>query len=168
MPLRFVVSRYNNVCPYWQRTILFVWSRSRCVAFLELAVVKNIAFQLYRNKQCPLCKAVLNFITCEILHHASNINLIFYKKILQPYTRSFKFTTRHALPSNQKTVLGPPSTTACEMFALNLHIRRPYPVQVRQRDGDKTQVCNTSVHMYTFIQNFSVCVDISLWFGWRR
>jgi len=62
LSLQFVVSKWNNVCPSWQCTIWFAWLWSRCVALQHLAVSKNVAFQLYHNKQCPLCKAVWNSI----------------------------------------------------------------------------------------------------------
>jgi len=45
------------------------------------------------------------------------------------YPQLSNFTSRHGRPTKQKTVLWQPTTTACEMFALSLQIRRPYPVQ---------------------------------------
>jgi len=74
LSLQFIVSKWNKNCPYWQCIILFVWPRSRCVAFLHLIVSKNLAFQLYHKKQCPLCHIVRNSITCAFLHHDFNIN----------------------------------------------------------------------------------------------
>jgi hypothetical protein len=51
LSFQFVVSKWNNMCPCSQCSILFVWPRSRCVAFPHLVVSKNVAFQLYHNKQ---------------------------------------------------------------------------------------------------------------------
>ena len=121
-----------------------------------------------KNIKYLLLNAVLNFHNMRNLASCLQNKLKFLQEISTAiYPQISNFSSWHARPSNQKTVLWQPSTTACEMFALSIHIRRPYPVHVRPWGGDKTQVCNTTVHTYTCTQNFSVCVDISLWFGWR-
>jgi len=92
LTLQFVVSKWSNICPCWQFTILFVWPQARCVAILHQVISKNLAFRLYHNIQWPLCNIVWNSITCVILHHVPNINLIFPKvnsKILHPQFSNF-------------------------------------------------------------------------------
>jgi len=79
LTFQIVVSKWSNICPCWQRTILFVWPQARCVTFLHLVISKSLAFQLYHNKQWPLCNIGWRSITCVILHHIPNINLIFQK-----------------------------------------------------------------------------------------
>jgi len=54
LSLHFVVSKWNNVCPCWQCTILFVWPWSRCVAYSILYYTI-----LYTFNPCGL-----NFLTC--------------------------------------------------------------------------------------------------------
>jgi hypothetical protein len=78
LSIRFVISKWSNICPCRQCTILIFWPQSRCVTFLHLVVSKNFAFQLY-HKKWPLFNIVWNSITCVILHRGSNINLISQK-----------------------------------------------------------------------------------------
>jgi len=79
LSLQFVVSKGSNICLCWQCTTVFVWPQARCVAILHQVISKNLAFQLYHNKQWPLCNILWNSITCVILYHVPNINLIFQK-----------------------------------------------------------------------------------------
>ena len=66
------VSVIANSAPY----CLFVWPRSRYVNFVQL-IAEALRFSYLT--QCPLCNTVCSSITCVILRHGFNINLIFQK-----------------------------------------------------------------------------------------
>jgi hypothetical protein len=68
---------------------------SRCVAFLHLIISKNLVFQLYHNKQCPLCNTVEFHNMCilaSLSQHQLNFPKINTKNLITTVPK-FNFVT---------------------------------------------------------------------------
>lgn len=72
-----------------------VWLRSRCVTFLPLVVSKTLHFSYITTNNVHFATQCAIPQHGVILHHASNINLIFQKWIRKSYTSSSQYSLNY-------------------------------------------------------------------------